>query len=164
MKTTPRFTLVLKALFVLLAVAVLAAGCSSGKAVSKSESMPDHRQTEVTGPVPLYYDFPDVLIPGELKLDNNSSFVVRASNMSAGVLALKGRVELNSLIAFFANNMAKDNWVDVASFKSKSPRSVLLFKKDVRWCVINIDEGDFSTYVEIWVAPTSVGSESTLLN
>ena len=36
----------------------------------------------------------------------------------------------------------------------KSPRTMMLFQKQTRWCVINITEGQFSTQVEIWVAPT----------
>ncbi|MBW1867445.1 MAG: hypothetical protein JRI38_06855 [Deltaproteobacteria bacterium] len=104
------------------------------------------------GPVPLYYDFGDVLIPSELKLDKKSSFVFRTANFSAGVISLKGRVEVSSLLTFFTNNMQKDNWKEIASFKS--PRSVIMYEKANRYCMINLSEKDFYTYVEIWVAPT----------
>jgi hypothetical protein len=76
------------------------------------------------------------------------------------VLSLEGRVDSTSLIAFFESNMAKDNWQAVSSFKS--PRSILMFRKESRWCVINITEKTLGTYVEIWVAPTIAGSETTL--
>ncbi len=116
------------------------------------------------GAAPLYYDFGDVLIPSEMQVNKKSSFVYRAPGFSAGVLSLKGRVDSASLIAFFENNMAKDNWQLVSSFKSI--RSILLFHKDSRWCVVNITEKEFYTYAEIWVAPTTVaegaGSESDL--
>jgi hypothetical protein len=36
---------------------------------------------------------------------------------------------------------------------------MLLFKKQARWCVISITEGQLYTYVEIWVAPTMDGVE-----
>lgn len=113
------------------------------------------------GPVPLYLDFGDVLIPHELNIEKDSSFVFRTPGMSAGVLALKGRVETNSLITFFENNMAKDNWRVVSSFKS--PRSMLLYQKENRWCVISITDKGLSTHVEIWVSPTIGQAESGLL-
>jgi len=100
---------------------------------------------------PLYYDFGDVLIPREMKLDAKSSFVYQTAGFTAGVLVFKGRAELKSLADFFGNNMAKDNWQAVSTFKS--PRTLLLFQKETRWCVINITEGSFNTLVEIWVAP-----------
>ncbi|MBW1822721.1 MAG: hypothetical protein JRI92_13440 [Deltaproteobacteria bacterium] len=64
---------------------------------------------------------------------------------------LKGRVEIGSLISFFEKNMAKDNWRLISSFKSS--RTIMLFQKQNRWCVINITES-MSTRIEIWVAPT----------
>jgi hypothetical protein len=57
--------------------------------------------------------------------------------------------------------MAKDNWRTVSAFKS--PRTLLLFQKENRWCVINITDGDWNTTVEIWVAPFSGHSDSGLL-
>ena len=110
---------------------------------------------------PLYYDFGDVLIPRELELDVNSSFVYHSSGFTAGILAFKSKVELGSMIEFFESNMAKDNWQAVGTFKS--PRTLLLFQKENRWCVINITDNRWDTLVEIWVAPFSDISGSGLL-
>jgi hypothetical protein len=110
---------------------------------------------------PLYYDFGDVPVPPDLKLNTKSSFVYRTTGFSAGVLVLKGAVELGSLIDFFQNNMAKDNWQVVSTFKS--PRTLLLFQKENRWCVINITDGQYTTHVEIWVAPTAHSGETGLV-
>jgi len=65
---------------------------------------------------------------------------------------LKGRVEVSSLLTFFNNNMQKDNWKEIASFKS--PRSVSMYEKANRYCMINLSEKGGYTYVERWVAPT----------
>jgi len=111
--------------------------------------------------LPIYYDFGDVLVPKELKIDKDSSFVYKAPGFSAGVLALNGRVEVGSLYTFFEDNMAKDNWKLISAFKS--PRTVMLFQKQNRWCVINITDGDFSTEVEIWVAPSIAEGSSGLM-
>ncbi|MGD8724437.1 MAG: hypothetical protein PVG00_10925, partial [Desulfobacterales bacterium] len=109
----------------------------------------------------LYYDFGDVLVPKELKVDKKSSFVYQSGGFSAGVLVLKGRIDSSSLISFFERNMAQDNWQMISSFKSD--RTMLLFQKARRWCVMNINDEMFSTYVEIWVAPTTQDGEAGLL-
>ena len=125
---------------------------------NSSDSYEAIRQKNKTGP--LYYDFEDVLIPRELKVDQKSSFIYNTAGFSAGVLVLKGRVELGSLISFFEKNMAKDNWRLISSFKSS--RTIMLFEKQNRWCVINITEG-ISTRTEIWIAPTMNEPVSGLL-
>ena len=139
-----------------MAVMALAlAGCA-GSGIKGGGSSPSAKKDK--GPVPLYYDFGDVLVPSELKVDKDASFVFRTPGFSAGVMALKGRVEINSLIDFFYNNMNKDNWKLVSYFKSR--RTIMLFNKENRWCVINITEGDFTTYTEIWVSPTTMETGS----
>lgn len=110
---------------------------------------------------PIYYDFGDVRLPEELKVDNKASFVYRTSGFSAGVLVLEGRVEIYSLIGFFEDSMANENWKFVSSFKS--PRTIMLFSKENRWCVINITEKKLTTLVEIWVAPTADQAGSSLM-
>ena len=113
--------------------------------------------------VPLYYDFGDVLIPNELKVDKGSSFIVQFPGFSTGILALKGHIEKNSLIAFFQNNMAKDNWQEIFLFKSPQTRTFMLFQKENRRCIISINEKELNTYVEIGVAPAINEPEPGLL-
>ena len=98
-----------------------------------------------------YQDFSDILIPGRMKLDRDTTFIIKSSGLTAGVLGLKGRVEMDSLIAFFESNMAKDNWQLVSTFKSQLTQ--LLFRKDTRWAVIKVYEKEINTYAEIWVSP-----------
>lgn len=125
------------------------------------QSVLSKRSTPKQKNAPLYYDFGDVLIPGELKIDKKLSFIYRTAGLTSGVLTLEGRVDVNSLITFFEVNMAKDNWQEVVEFKS--PRNLLLFKKENRWCVIKIEEKEWKAYVEIWVAPTMGEMESGLV-
>ena len=131
---------------------ILTTACSS---TPKTTDGRDAREKDDKN-TPLYYDFGDVLIPRELKLD-----VYNTSNFTAGILAFKSKAELNSMVDFFENNMAKDNWQTIGTFKS--PRTLLLFQKQNRWCVINITDRNFDTLVEIWVAPLSGQLESGLL-
>ena len=126
-------------------------GCGLFKTKPKSPSNNTQKPAN-KGPAPLYYDFGDVLIPGELKVNKEESFVYNSIGFSAGVLVLNGRVDANSLIAFFKNNMAKDNWKKVCSFQSA--HTLMLFQKENRWCVVSIHESNFTTHAKVWVAPT----------
>ena len=96
---------------------LLIIGCSGLKQKKNTSTSSFFNKQKEKKSVSLYYDFQDVLVPGELKVDKKGSFVYRTSGFSAGVLVLTGRVELGSLIAFFENNMAKDNWRPLSSFK-----------------------------------------------
>jgi hypothetical protein len=147
-------------LFILTTIAsllILLPACSS---TPKSTDGSDAK-TKIESDAPLYYDFNDVLVPRDLKLYPKSSFVYHSSGLTAGVLAFKAQVERSSLIDFFLNNMAKDNWQVVSTFKS--PRTLLLFQKKNRWCVINITDSSWENLVEIWVAPYSGFADSGLL-
>jgi hypothetical protein len=152
----------LKTLLVVFLTAMLAvSGCSilkskkgSGTSVSMAAAQPPQTQT-------VYMDFGDVLLPKDLKVDNDDSFVFTTAGLTAGVLSLKGRVEANSLIAFFENRMPEDGWQMISAIKAA--HSMLLFKKQSRWCVIGIEEGNMSTHAQIWVAPT-LSSESSGLS
>ena len=136
-------------------------GCSalSGKKSSTSQATPSSKAQPANAPV--YYDFGDVLIPKELKVDRDESFVFNSPGMTAGVLALTGRVESTSLANFFQNKMPADGWQIISSIKS--PRTKMLFRKDSRWCVISINDGQLSTHVEVWVAPSLTGSDAGLI-
>lgn len=129
-------------------------GCASSSSNSPPPSQAALRKD--AGSMPTYYDFSDVMVPSELTLVRGESFVYAASGTTAGVLTLKGRVDRDSLITFFDNNMAKDNWRMISSFSA--PKAILLFQKDTRWCVISIEDGFWNEYVKVWVAPTLNGA------
>jgi uncharacterized protein YceK len=146
-------------LIFMITVVFTVGGCSS---VSKKDNKATAPASKTSAAVSArYYDFGDVLVPKELKVDKKSSFVYETSGFSAGVLVLKGRVETSSLISFFERNMVNDNWKSISSFKSE--RTMLLFQKNHRWCVMNITDEAFNTYVEIWVAPTTKDTQAGLL-
>jgi hypothetical protein len=109
----------------------------------------------------VYHDFGDVMVPGTLKVNSKDSFVMHSAGTTSGVLLLSGRVDANSLVTFFENRMPQDGWRKTGTFRG--PRSLILFNKESRWCVIRISEGRFTTDVEIWVAPTLNPSAGTTL-
>ena len=87
-----------------------------------------------------------------MKIDRGDSFIYQTAGFTVGILTLKGRVDVNSLVVFFETNMPKDNWQIISQFKS--PRTMMLFQKQNRWCVVSISEGNYYTYAKVWVAPT----------
>jgi hypothetical protein len=127
-------------LIFMIAVVFSAGGCSS---LSKKDDKATAPASKTGSAVAArYYDFGDVLVPKELKVDKKSSFT-------------------SSLISFFETNMANDNWNIISSFKSE--RTMLLFQKAHRWCVMSITDEAFNTLVEIWVAPTTKDPQTGLL-
>ena len=106
-----------------------------------------------TAPHPMFYDFPDIPIPHELTLLPDESYVFQSGQFKAGLITLKGRVDLGSLINFFQMAMPREGWQAKGGFRYR--RSVLIFDKSDKTCVINIYEKLYYSYVEIYVAPAN---------
>ena len=135
---------------IVILVILMSTGCSVLKPIEDESSNKGRSLLQRRTP-PVYHDFDDILVPGELKLNRRISSVVQTETISAGVLSLAGKIETETLIQFFKNNMAKDNWRSVSGFKGN--RSLLLFEKGNRWCVISMAGDGYGTQVDIWVAP-----------
>jgi hypothetical protein len=149
---------VLAPIAALLLVLVGSLGCAGSQANAKnSEEEGQAAAAPANVPAPLYYDFEDVLVPSELTINKGKTFIYHVPDFRAGVLVLKGRVQIDSLIRFFENNMARDNWRLLSSFKAA--RTIMFFNKPNRSCIISITEGTFYSDVEIWVVPTLEHSE-----
>ena len=149
-------------MLVLIGFSLLFAGCSGTQLKSSQDATRTSTPAVQDENSPRYYDFVDILIPGELKLDNRATFIVQVSGFATGVLVLDGRVKRDSLINFFQTNMKKDNWDAISFFKSPRSSSFLLYRKSNRWCVICIRDKDFTTQVEIGVSPAGEGSPAGL--
>ena len=126
-----------------LALILGMAGCESTKqTLGIGESAPV---------APRYYDFPDVLVPPEISLDQKGSVIYESAGAKVGILLFSGRVEVESLVDFFRKSMARDGWTLVSSVKFN--RILLHFTKADRGCQIVIWDKTMSTEVEIWVHP-----------
>lgn len=104
-----------------------------------------------TQAVGFYQEFDDVLIPNELELDDKASFVFETPQFKTGIVTYKGRVDAVSLSNFFEKELPKDNWK--LRSKMKYNRTILVFEKPDRDCIINIIDETFNTILEIMVAP-----------
>ena len=95
-----------------------------------------------------YYDFDDILVPGDLEMDNEQTYVHDSNAVRTGKLVFNGKVEHLSLVDFFIENMNKDGWDLENSFKSK--KSLLVFTKENKKAIIYVfDESFNNTHVEI---------------
>ena len=132
------------------------AGCATKTLSEKSTPLGDPQLTE-GGEIAfsLYYDFKDVPIPKEMKVKREQSFVFQTTEFTAGVLAFSAKVEPDSLISYFLNKMPSDGWRFLSAFKS--PKNILFFLKDNRFCIITITSKTFTTDLEILVTPSFQG-------
>jgi hypothetical protein len=101
---------------------------------------------------PMFYDFQDIPVPSELSLQSDQSTVFQGGGVKTGLLVFKGRVDPGSVINFFQVSLAREKWRMKGSIRYR--KSLLLFEKDDRFCIINVHEGHLYTYVEIYVVPT----------
>lgn len=142
----------------------LMSGCSSwGGGVSN----PFQTSQQVSAPAPYsqsssssqassqtqyYTEFQDIAIPSEMSVVPGDSFIVQNGPRRVGILMLKGRVDAQSLFSFFKSAMARDGWTHKGEFQYL--RSIMIYEKPDRMCIINIQENTIYTYAEIYVAPT----------
>ncbi|PIE62821.1 MAG: hypothetical protein CSA25_03310 [Desulfobacter postgatei] len=136
---------------------IFVSGCGLFNRVSSSlEQVQSSRSAVEKKPVAVYHDFEDVLVPEELTILKDRTVIVSTPGFRSGILALRGRVESNSLYNFFSTNMEKDNW-EILS-RIKAPETIIMvFQKATRCAVITIREEAIYTYVEIGIAPTLGG-------
>jgi len=145
MNPTPRLLLILF-VFVL-------ASCSTKFTNGNGDDTADPAVTS-SGQANYYHDFDDILVPRDMKLLPSSSFVVETPGVKAGMLVFRGRVDPVSLTTFFTNNMLKDGWRMSSTFRYQ--RTIMVFTKPDRDCIINIQDGRIFTRMEIWIAPKAV--------
>ena len=147
---TGKLSLLISAVIMIVSL-TLFPGCGTIlKDVSSKEEATDVKLLSPQ-PLPVYYDFEDISIPPELTLDKERSFIYETSKFKTGILVFKGRIDVSSLVAFFQENMKKNNWVFINSFKYKG--YILNFQKEDKSCLITLYDRVFNTIVEVRVGP-----------
>lgn len=145
-------------LIIVVSLALLG-GC--GVIQTSSSDTPEAQASSPPPPLPVgaqpgsqggtyYYYFDDILLPKDMELQPDDTFIMKVANQRSGVMVFSGRVEHISLANFFMNSMPQDGWNLVTSFESL--RTILIYEKPTRYCVINITAERFDTLLEIWVA------------
>ncbi len=101
----------------------------------------------------ITYEFPDVPLPVELKKLNDKSVIIRYPNYQGGLLVLRGRVTVDSLVEFFNKNMPKYGWTLTGSLNAQ--RTLMGYSKGGNaYCLIVISEErmGFQTEVQVWLS------------
>ncbi|MBU1002484.1 MAG: hypothetical protein KKE73_08165 [Proteobacteria bacterium] len=132
-------------------VSLLALGGCDSALQNRGEGAPAKSTQSMSKPMGTYQEFDDVLIPNEMELDQKASFVFETPQFKTGIVTYKGRVDAVSLANFFEKELPKDNWR--LRSKMKYNRTIMVFEKPDRDCVVNIIDETFNTVVEIMVAP-----------
>jgi hypothetical protein len=135
-------------------VFVFISGCATQTLSEKATPLGESQQLKESkeAAISLYYDFMDVSVPKELKLQKEKSFVFQTTEFTAGILTFSGKIESDSLISYFINKMPDDGWRFLSSFKS--PKNILFFQKENRFCIITIISKAFTTGLEILITPS----------
>ena len=135
-------------------VFIFISGCATQTLSEKATPLEESQQSKESkeAAISLYYDFKDVPVPNELRLQKEKSFVFQTTEFTAGILTFSGKVKSDSLISYFINKMPDDGWRFLSSFKS--PKNILFFQKENRFCIIIIISKAFTTGLEILITPS----------
>jgi hypothetical protein len=149
---TRNLSLLISAIIMIVSL-ILLPGCGTTTTLKDASSSGESTDVKLLKPqsLPVYYDFEDISIPPELTLDKEKSFIYETSALKTGILVFKGRIDVSSLVAFFQENMKKNNWVFINSFKYKG--YILNFQKEDKSCLITLYDRAFNTIVEVRVGP-----------
>jgi hypothetical protein len=131
-----------------MALILALAACST---LENKSSSPSSSPVSKQAAMGAYHEFEDVLIPKDMDLNEKSSFVIQTVNFKSGILTYTGRVDPISLSNFFEANMAQDNWKQRSKMRYQT-RTLLVFEKPDRDCIINIEDKTFNTQMEVIVA------------
>ncbi|MBS3780508.1 MAG: hypothetical protein KGY41_08945 [Desulfovermiculus sp.] len=152
----------IKGLFPVLMASLLALalGCSSLSRSQPEAGMYGQAAANATqGSESLAYQFSDVPVPAEMKLQSDESFIMQTPQVKAGALVYTGwRVDPSSLSTFYMRNMPQEGWTPLSYFQYG--HYLLVFHKAEKVSVIRINKGRLTTKMEIWVSPSMSSSTS----
>ncbi len=148
------------ALLLALGVAVGGLTGCTGLSSSGSGGADPVEGTRAPSPQFRYVDYDDIFIPNDMDYNAEDSFFIGTGSDKLGLMSFSGRVEFRSLAEALMANMSNDGWTRNFNFVS-SPRSVLIFSKATRFCVMKIYDGTTKTELTVDVYPIN-GQERTM--
>lgn len=128
---------------------VLIVGISGCNYFNRSDEEMKPEAAIEEGNRPFYAkDFKDILIPDGLKLDRKNSMHTRSQTFNGGILNYEGRLDVTSLLEFFENSMGNSGWQLVGTIKSE--KSLLIFVKANKTCMITVADSKFNLNSEVY--------------
>ncbi len=138
----------------LASLLIIGQGCSYMPGSGGDEDMEPVSLSETEAASSPYHpkDFKEILIPSIMEFDREKSMYVKSQDFNGGILHFSGRAETNSLITFFENTMPSKGWTLSGSVKTK--KTLLIFTKPGKTCMISIVDPDFSlsTQVSLYIS------------
>jgi hypothetical protein len=98
-----------------------------------------------------YYDFDDIPIPREMKINVRESILFESQNIRSGMLAFSGRVNSDSLFSYFLTSMSNEGWRLISYIKYGT--YIMTFEKPHKLCIIRIIDRSFTSELQIWISP-----------
>ena len=92
--------------------------------------------------------FRDFEVPNELKVDSGKTLIVNTSSFNGGMIALSGRLEVESLTDYFTQSMQRNGWKLTGEAHYKNV--LLAFSKANKNCMITIYEGELGTSTKVF--------------
>lgn len=132
----------------LLAMALAFTGCAT---TGSSDGSGD---SSSGAPAREYYqeEFSDISIPIDMDVVSGETFVTYSpGGMKVGIQQFKGRVEIGSLVSTMQRYMQRDGWTLRAVFRAN--KSVLIFEKSDKICVLSMSDGMIYTTMMVFVSP-----------
>ncbi len=139
--------------FALLTLVLFLSGCAhiTGDPEKETVYEPVAAPPESESITHKYYDFEDIPIPREMKINARDSILFESQNMRSGMLSFSGRVDSDSLFNYFQVSMADEGWKLISYIKYGT--YIQTFEKPDRLCIIRIIERSFSSELQIWISP-----------
>ncbi len=107
-------------------------------------------QSEGTNSMQSYFPtkFRDFEVPNELKVDSGKTLIINTSSFNGGIVALTGRLEVESLTDYFTQSMQKNGWKLTGEAHYKNV--LIAFSKSNKNCIITIYEGELGTSTKVF--------------
>jgi hypothetical protein len=139
--------------FVSLTLVLFLFGCANLRGQSDTETAyhPLETQPESESVTHKYYDFDDIPIPREMKINVKESILFESQNIRSGMLSFSGRVNSDSLFNYFQTSMTNEGWKLISYIKYGT--YIMTFEKPNKLCIVRIIDRSFTSELEIWVSP-----------
>ncbi len=130
-----------------LLILTLNASAQDTKQVEKGDAKKEAAIEETFMP---HRDIKDIPVPYVMKLNKNGTFLFETKGVMVGIITYTGRVDGYSLAESLKNNLLEEKWILQNSLNYKNTSS-LSFVKDQRSLIVFIEEGFFTTKLELRV-------------
>lgn len=107
-------------------------------------------QSDGTNTSESYYPtkFRDFEVPNDLKLDSSKTLIINTSSFNGGIIALSGRLEVESLTEYFTQSMEKNGWKLTGEAHYKNV--LIAFSKANKNCMITLYQGELGVPTKVF--------------